>query len=334
MREFAFRAFRLASLALLTLGAEPATAAKWVTGCPKGGERFINAGRGAFTRAYFVHIGHELTYRLKDSAVLNEGGFSTEPDGNTVEITFMPVEGDPIPLPPFTVTAVSPTTLSFPFPDPTPLVGRLVVGPMQLVVRRGDTVVVHAKRPIVLPPMNDVQQLVSAGSEAEVLGAVDRSGRLWIPLTFGGYGPGEPMPECPAEMTPIVAFTTELSFRKGDGQFVPHASIANLRSTRLYLGDFVLFGENLYGRKISGALDVNHFGGANLTVCSLNDTLELVLMMRLRESAFNPQSEVLRIVRDGSPLTLKLRNASADAEIAPLLPQVTQDSFRNGCFSP
>src|SRR5262245_63966017 len=101
-----------ACLLLALAGASPARAAKWVAGCPKAKERLWPVGKGGRSASpYFEHVGHEATYRLTSTEVARTGGFSTEPDGNTVEITFTPIDGDPIPLPPFTATAVSRSTL-------------------------------------------------------------------------------------------------------------------------------------------------------------------------------------------------------------------------------
>ena len=44
----------------------------------------------------YEHVGHDVTYYLKDTDVLASGGFSTDPGGNTVEIVFTPLDGTPI----------------------------------------------------------------------------------------------------------------------------------------------------------------------------------------------------------------------------------------------
>src|SRR5215470_11310336 len=106
------RLLLLAGLALLVAGS-PASAAKWVTGCPKPKEYLSAIGKGLLGRPlpisrYYEHQGHEITIRLKFNDVINYGGFSTDPDGNTVEITYFPPGGGaPIAMPPIPVTAAS-----------------------------------------------------------------------------------------------------------------------------------------------------------------------------------------------------------------------------------
>lgn len=319
-------------LALVLGSAGSALAAKWVTGCPEARVRLIHGGRGGgvYTSSYFAHVGHEVTYHLKESQVVREGGFSIEPGGNTVEVTFTPHEGDPIPLPPFDVTGVSSATLSFVLPNTQPLLGRLVVGPMQVVIRRGGTVVAEARRPVALPPMNDVHALASEGGEIEVLAAMDGTAAIWIPLSFGGFGPGPFMPECPAEMTPITALAADFSFR-GPDPAIPYAKFRNLKSSQLFLGDFVLGGVNLYGKKLGTLLNVKRLPGGSIALCALNDTLELILRVPLRKVADNPGSDLIPLVRDGSPLVVKLRNVSADPDVAPALSALRKDSFGTPC---
>lgn len=332
------------SLAAATIAialAAPALAAKWVTGCPRARERLSAVGRGYFgPRPYSAsrdieHVGHTLTFRLRDLDVARMGGFSTLPDGNTVEITFTPFGGNPVPLPPFTATATSETTLSFVVPDSRPLIGRLVVGPVSIVVKRDGLILFDAFRQIILPPMNDVAALASQGGEVEVLAAVDAKLKaFWIPLTFGGFGTSLP-PECPALMTPIVAFAADANLKKADGGSIPHVSFGFLKKTRLYLGDFILEGINLYGRRISGQkLDLDPLRGRAVALCQLNDTLELVLRVPLQKSVRGPNSEIVPIVSDGSPVALTLSNVSADPDVAPLLAMLTEDSLRNECAPP
>src|SRR5262249_5383387 len=278
-------------------------------------------------------MGHEAVHGLRPIDVTrNGGGFSTDPDGNTIEITFTPFGGDPIPLPPFTVTAVSPSTIRFVVPDTRPLLGRLVVGPAHIVVRRGQTILVDALKQAILPPMNDIHALTSQGSEVEVLATMSIKRWLLVPLTFGGFGTTLP-PECPATMTPIVAFAVDFSLKKGDGQVIPNASFSSLKSNKLFLGDFVLSGINLYGMKLQG-LDLRPTRGHAAALCALNDTLDVILMIPLKNSADGPSSDILPIVQDGSPIVVKLRNVSADAEIAPDLSDLSKDSLKSLCLPP
>ncbi len=103
--------------------ADPAAAAKWKGGCPKTNQKLSIVGlKGAGGTPYalsrfFEHVGHDVTFYLKDHDVQTSGGFSTDPDGNTVQVTFTPINGDPIALPPIAVTATTPATLTFTMPD-------------------------------------------------------------------------------------------------------------------------------------------------------------------------------------------------------------------------
>jgi hypothetical protein len=104
----------LVAALVVVAAAAPAWSAKWVRGCPKEKQKHYRIGPAstlAYTTSPYVHVGHDLTLRL--SKMPRRGGFSIEPDGNTVEITFPPFGGDPIPLPPFTVTATSETSMPF-----------------------------------------------------------------------------------------------------------------------------------------------------------------------------------------------------------------------------
>jgi len=323
----------LVSLALIVTIATPALGAKWTKGCPRERQKLYRVGHRGYTTSLFVHVGHDLTFRLRDRDILHFGGFSTEPDGNTVAITFTPIDGDPIPLPPFTVTAVSPDTLVFPAPDTRPILGRMVVGSAHIVVTRGEQVLIDARKyPIILPPMNDIQALTTTGADVEVLGAVDITGkRLWIPISFGGFGPGTPLAECPAEMTPIVSLAVDFSLERGPDQLVPHAAFTKLKQARLFLGDFAYDGKNLYGSKLGQSLNVRRLKGRAVALCALNDTFELVMMMRLRKNATGRDSDLIPLVRDGSPVALKLRNIAAEPEIAPLLEGLQRDSLSLPC---
>jgi hypothetical protein len=332
---------RLALVALtvaLSLHVASAHAAKWGMGCTEPHPKLYKVAGLARTTSIFVHVGHDVTLKLANALVKKTGGFSLDPDAITIELSFTPRDGDPIVLPPFTATAVSPDTVHFPAPDTRPLLGRLVVGPLAMVVKSGDTIIVDNPRgryPILLPPMNDVHALTTQGSEVEVLAAADASlKRIWIPLTFGGFGPGMPMPSCPAEMSPLVAFAADFSLKKGADQIIPHLSFTSLKKTRLYLGDFNLFGDNLYGQRIKGTLNLDRTKGKAMVLCNMNDTLDLVMMLRLKTGAGREKSHIAPIVRDGSPVVLKLRNISADPDIALALSGIQKDSFGAPCELP
>lgn len=320
----------------LALIASPVWAAKWTKGCPRISSRLHKVGKGSFGHPYagsrfFEHVGHPVTYQLKANDVVRHGGFSTEPDGNTVEVIFTPLEGEPIALPPFPVTAVSSSALTFVIPDSRPILGRLVVGPARIVVRRGTTVMFEANRQVILPPMNDIQALAGAGGEVEVLAAMDPRGRVWIPIDFSGFGSGPVLPECPAPMTPMVAFGIDLALKKKDGQVIPHASIRDLGKNRLFLGDFAFSDLNLYGYKLPARLSMKRLPGTGFSLCAANDTFQLVFMVPLGREATRPGSDVLPVVSDGSPLVVRLRNISADPVVAPVLSTLTEDDLGLPC---
>ena len=169
---------------------------------------------------------------------------------------FTPINGDPVALPPIAVTATTPASLTFTMPDSRTSLGRLLAGPAAITVKRGNVTLFTANRQTILPPMNDVQALVNQGSSVEVLAAMDRGGRLWIPLDFNGFGQnGESLPQCPTVLTPVTAFAIDFSLRKGDDQALPYVSFGQLKHNRLFLGDYVVFGLNMYGNKLQTKLD-------------------------------------------------------------------------------
>jgi hypothetical protein len=326
------RSTPLALLVLLLAGSPPVGAAKWTAGCPFKQAKFktMPVGKETRTRAisrYYEHVGHAVTYY----AYPGTAPFSTEPDGNTVEVTFTPLGGGPeIPLPPFTATATTPDAITIVIPDSRPVLGRLLVGPARIRILRDGQVVGDAIRQVILPPMNDVHALATGGTDVEALGALDRRNLLWIPLTFNGFGSVTP-PECPAEMTPIVPFALDFTLHKGDGQAIPHTSFGDLKKNKLFFGDFVLLGVNLYGQKLRDKLDPRPLHGRAVLLCALNDTLEIVVMIPLGKDADGPSSEIIPIVQDGSPVPVKMRNVTADPDVATFLAGATADSLRLPC---
>jgi hypothetical protein len=320
----------LAVLLLLGWSIPPAGAIKWPAGCPTTQGKLIHAGGRLYVAAPFVHPGHELGFFLDAREVRRSGGFSLEPDGNTVEIAFRPLAGGLVRLPAFAVTAASASALYFPFPDTQSAVGRIVAGPMDITVRSGKRVR-RARRVVALPPGNDVLALLQSGVDATALATVDEARRLWIPLEFGGLGPGMPMPMCPVELTQKTAFAVRLVPDEIDvDDVLPHASYTNLRKAKLFFGDFLLNGVNVYGWDTGSTLDVRELNRAAI-VCGLNDALSLVLMVRLNESALGPTSRILPVVKDGKPLPLALANVSGEPAIASQLQNATEDSFGNRC---
>jgi hypothetical protein len=201
-----------------------------------------------------------------------------------------------------------------------------------MVVKRGTQPMFVVNRLVILPPMNDVRALVNDGYEVEVLGALDKGARLWVPLAFHGFGMGESPPECPTVLTPITAFAVEFSLKKGDDQALPYISFGNLKKNRLFFGDYLLFGENMYGNKLVSKLDVDPRAQKSIIMCTRNDALELVVMVGLQNPALGDKSELLPIVSQGSPVNVKIENISLDPDMAAILPSVTQDATRLPCY--
>jgi hypothetical protein len=328
----------LLTLLLAFLVADPAAAAKWAGGCPRVKQKLAKVGRGSGGLPYAIsklyeHVGHEMTFYLKDTHVERYGGFSTEPGGNTVQFTFTPIDGDPIALPPFAVTATTPSTLTFTVPDSRPIIGRLLAGPATITVKRGDFHLFDAFRQLILPPMNDVQTLVTQGASVEALAAMDAKGQVWIPLDFNGYGQnGESLPQCPTLLTPVTAFAVDFSLRKGDDEALPYVSFGQLKRNRVFLGDYVVFGLNMYGNKLMTTLDVTPATGNEVVLCALNDALQLVVMFQLQNPALGDRSSLLEIARDGSPIKVKMENVSLDPAVAAKLESAPYDSSHLPCY--
>jgi len=327
-------AARLGAVLLLLLAAtNPAWAIKWPSGCPESRTHLIHAGSRMFASSPFVHPGHELGFFLRAGEETRRGGFSIEPDGNTVEIVFRPVDGEPIALAPFRVTAATPSSLYFTFPDTRDVLGRVVAGPLEITIRTG-AITRRARRPVALPPGNDVLTMLEHGKDVTALGAVDTARRLWIPLEFSGFGPGMPMPSCPVELTRKTAFAVRLVPALPDvDDVLPHASYTNMRKAQIFFGDFLLNGVNVYGEDTGSTLDVRELNRAAV-ICGMNDALSLVLMVRLKESALGPRSRILPVVRDGSPLPIEMANVSGEPVVASKLAASTHDSFGNQCATP
>jgi len=337
----------LTALVVAMALAAPASGAKWVNGCPpykpirlrptgSPGPAPYGAGAMSYYR-YFEHVGHEFTLHLRDTAALNGGGFSTEPGGNTVEVTFLPVgyptRATAIPLPPVSVTATSPTALTIVVPDTRPILGRLVVGPAKLVVKRDGHELFTVKKFFILPPMNDVHALLDGSADAVfVYGAMDKGARVWIPFEFSAFGQGEILPECPTILTPVTAFAVEFNLKKGDDQSLPYVSFGNLKKNWLFLGDYLLFGQNLYGNKLSTKLDVTPLGLKGIVLCGRNDALQLVVMIGLRNPALGDKSTLTALVRDGSPISVKIEDISLDPQVASVLQRVDHDSANLPCY--
>jgi hypothetical protein len=314
------------ALPILALTPTRGWAIKWAHGCPSTGPQAVDAGNRIFTSAPFVHPGHEIGFFLQEGFAPGSG-FSLDPDGNTIEIVFRPLGGDRIALPAFTATAVSESALYFTFPDTRAVLGRLVTGPMDVNIRSAGGAW-RATKPVALPPGNDVVGMLAQGNDVTAFGAVDDTRRLWIPLEFAGFGPGMPMPMCPMELTQKTAFAVKLTpSATDDDDVMPNASLTNMRKGKLYFGDFLMNGVDVYGEDSGTTLDVRQFRKGAVIICGLNDAMSLVMMIKLKESALGPKSKVVPVVKDGSPLPIPLANISAETD----LQTVTTDTFGNQC---
>jgi hypothetical protein len=288
----------------------------------------------------FNHVGHEITVSFRQKDVDNPRylpGFSTEPDGNSVVLVLNPVGRDihdPIVLPPVPFTATSPTSATFKVPDSRELVGELLAGPGTIVVFRGDQLLFEIGAPgrtVIMPPMNDMRALADDGYEADILGTLDRRGNVWFPLGFSGFGEdGESLPECPTVLTPVTALALSLSLKKDEDEALPYVSMGQLKANQLLLGDYFLFGQNMYGNKLA-SLDVRPLQGNGVVLCALNDAIQLILKIPLQNPALGKGSVLIPLVRDGAPVKAKIHNISADEYVASVLERVGEDAFSATC---
>jgi len=199
--------------AALLASATATRAAKWRR-CPD--QLGYHPSRIGAVSSEFVHPGHELGIFLTDREIADTGGFSTAADGNVVQITFESLFGTPKALPDMTATAVSPNTLYFRFPDSRQLLGRVLAGPVLIVVRTGErlTSEILPRHLVALPPASDVAALVGGASQQGALATMDSRGNVWIPIQFSAYGTMQkPMMSCPGTFTPKRAFGVGVTVR-------------------------------------------------------------------------------------------------------------------------
>jgi hypothetical protein len=352
-------------LIALTLGIAlvlPVKAAKWEGGCPAVVYKPGKIGLG-YSKQYpfkdlkysqpkgprpvgsaflkrMNHVGHDVTVTLSQTDVDNPrlaGGFSTEPNGNSVVLVLNPVgrdKTDPIVLPPVPFTATSPTLATFKIPDSRPLVGELLVGPGTILVFRGETLLFEIGAPhktVIMPPMNDMRALADQGYEASIMGAFVRPASVWFPLGFSGFGEdGESLPQCPTVLTPVTALALNLSLKKDEDEALPYVSMGQIKANQLFLGDYFLFGQNMYGNKIA-SLDLRPLQGNGVVLCALNDAIQLILKIPLQNPALGKGSVLIPLVRDGAPVKAKIENISADEYVASVLERVDKDAFSATC---
>jgi hypothetical protein len=312
-----------------------AWAAKWHE-CPSPLGRTYTSRTGA-VNAPFVHPGHEIGIVLSDTEKLTTGGFSTEPEGNTVRIEFASLFGDRITLPDLRVAAVSPATLYFTFPDTRTIVGRALAGPVEVHIMNGEDMVAHVlpRTLLALPPPLDVAGLMSGSDQQDALGTMDARGAIWIPIQFSGFGKTDmEMPGCPSDFTPLGAFAMGVQVRANgpDGGSTSYPPFRGLRRAEVYLGDFLIHGGNAYGSRLRNRLRLLRMPrGFGVGICGVNDAIDLVLRVRGRRRWARPGSRFDQWVADSSPLPITLSNASAEPELSGRLEATRFDAFGSQC---
>jgi hypothetical protein len=301
----------------------------------------MNPSKTGATNAPFVHPGHELGIFLSDGEVRATGGFSTAPGGNTVFIEFASLFGQPIQAMSFRVTAVSPASLFFAFPDVRPTLGRPAAGPVDVVVKTGEQITAHIlpRDLVALPPANDVGALLQGGVEQVALATLDTQGSVWIPVQFSGLGVSNvPMPNCPMLLVPITSFTVGIKVRTNPHDRPPlpttYPPFRGLEGVDLFLGDLFLNTTNYYGMNV-GKLRVFRIPrGWGIRICSMNDAVDLVLRARGWQRWAKPWSDFATWMPDSRPLEIVLSNLSANPPAQPPPSNTKPDAFGMECLLP
>lgn len=316
-------------LLLVLLAPQPALAIKWRE-CPQPPTAVYPSTIGAVSSP-FVHPGHALRVVL-NSVEAASGGFSLEPDGNDVEITFASLFGDPVALAPRRATAVSATVLDLVFPDAEAELGRVLAGPVEMRIRVGDRLVawITPDDLVGLPPSTDVTGLLlDQGPPKEVAAALGASGDVWIPVRFQG----EPMamPGCPGNyIQPVKVAVGAASLRAPlPGRRDP---LGRIRTASLFLGDVVINDTSFYGMLFTKRLPLMHVAGTSgVSICKLNDSMDLVLRVKgSRSWSRSKRSPMAELVAGAQPLLLVLRSAEQVAGRVAWRERAT-DSFGNAC---
>jgi hypothetical protein len=312
-----------------------AQAAKWKH-CPSSQTVRIYQSRLGAIATPFAHPGHEFTVMLSEHTVAAHGGFSVDPDGNTVTVTYESLFGDPITLPSIAVAAASPGTLYFTFPDARSILGQSLAGPVDVQVMTGSRLSAHidSRHLVGLPPANDVAQIVSGAQAQGALATMDRRGAIWVPVRFSGFGASHmPMPGCESQYTQITAVNFGVTTRvKPDvipGTTISYAPFRALDKVDLYLGDFVVDGNNYYGMKW-GRLAVSRLPhGWGMRLCGVNDAVDLVIKARGYLRWARPWSNFSYWMPDSRPLEIDFAAlAASDLPTA----QATTDAFGAECL--
>lgn len=304
--------WRRRSLSLLlgvcTLAApyRQAWAFKW-RACPVPPLPVYPSALGA-TSAPFIHPGHLLTLVLNQDEVETTGGFSLQPDGNRVAVTFASLFGVPVPLPHFAVTANSPSALTFSFPDTQQETGRILSGPVavRIFARRQLVADIRASDLVALPPATDVTDLLLGDDpEQVVLVALGADGDLWVPARF--HGAPKSMPTCPGNF--IMPMPLQVAGAAVAGG-LPSAynPLAHICGVVGYLGDVVVNDIDFYGMLYPQRINLVHVAGTlGVSICRLNDAMDLVLRIHGTEAwAQSPVSPFASVAADAAPIPIQL----------------------------
>jgi hypothetical protein len=302
------------------LWGSPAFAAKW-RHCPE--KKHLYRSELGYFAAPFVHPGHQFGIYLPDNQLAQTGGgFSTKPYGNRVLIMFASLFGFPVVLPSFNVAAVSPATLYFTFPDTRALNGGALAGPVDIrVITDGrETAHILPRHLVALPPSNDVAAMVAGAYEQSARAAMDAHGAIWIPVQFSAFGTMEKqMPGCSMPLTPITGFTVDVSVRSVPavvtGAFPGLPPLRALRTMDLYLGDFLVNGVNIYGLRVGRVPVARMPRGWGITICGVNDAVDLVLQARGWRRWAQPWSPFGAWMPNSRPLDIVLRHVSATQSV-------------------
>jgi hypothetical protein len=316
---------------LLLAPKHPAHAFKWHA-CPAPPLPVYPSAVGA-TSAPFIHPGHSLTIVLNEAEVAASGGFSTEPAQNTLAITFRSLFGPAIPLPPRQISATSEAALSFDFPETQSEGFGILAGPVEILVTSatGMVALISAADLVALPPTTDVTGLI-LGTETDVLAlaAIGADGDVWIPTAF--HGKPMYMPMCPG--TFLMPMPVQVGAATVDGpmpaKFNP---LERIRSVSGYLGDMDVDGVNFYGWLVPERIALVHTDDTlGVSICRLNDAMDLVLRVRGDQRWALPKPSPFRLVASESrPLPLLLHAAAQRP--GKLASNDGRDSFGNVCIA-
>ncbi len=238
-------------------------------------------------------------------------GFSLEPDGNEIAITFGSLFGSPVQLAPRHATATSASVLSFDFPDSTAEGLPLLAGPVDIRVVADGGLAAHIRGSdlVGLPPPTDVTPIVlGENTDITVLAALGADGDIWIPASF--HGDPMAMPGCPGNFIFPIPVLIGGAVVNGPmpSSFNP---LERIRGIAGYLGDIEIDGFNFYGMLYPEDIKLVHTDGTlGVSVCRLNDAMDLVLRVRGDQAWARMRPSPFRLVaRDSAPIPLRLTAA-------------------------